>query len=116
MVRNALIAAGNSADERLLPQVMALLDDPAPVVRGAAAWALLRLDPERFAEARTRRMAVETEALVLRERAGCDLTLARRRAQGEGGDAGRPGTGRTFEVPRPEQGDERRKSGPGGGD
>ncbi|API59089.1 tRNA epoxyqueuosine(34) reductase QueG [Tardibacter chloracetimidivorans] len=67
MVRNALIAAGNSADERLLPQVMALLDDPAPVVRGAAAWALLRLDPERFAEARTRRMAVETEPLVLRE-------------------------------------------------
>src|SRR3546814_5052518 len=44
MVRNALIAAGNSADERLLPQVMALLDDPAPVVRGAAAWALLRLE------------------------------------------------------------------------
>src|SRR3546814_8006974 len=34
MVRNALIAAGNSADERLLTQVMALLDDPAPGVRG----------------------------------------------------------------------------------
>src|SRR3546814_5697269 len=59
MVRNALIAAGNSADERLLPQVMALLDDPAPVVRGAAAWALLRLDPEHFAEARMRRLPVE---------------------------------------------------------
>src|SRR3546814_4118935 len=66
MVRNALIAAGNSADERLLPQVMALLDDPAPVVRGAAAWALLRLDPEHFAEARMLRLPVETEADVLR--------------------------------------------------
>ena len=67
MVRNALIAVGSSGDGRLLPQVIALLDDPAPVVRGAAAWALFRLAPERFAEARTRRLPVETEADVLRE-------------------------------------------------
>jgi epoxyqueuosine reductase len=38
MVRNALIAAGNSGDPALVPRVMDLLDDQAPVVRGAAVW------------------------------------------------------------------------------
>ncbi|MBC8012028.1 MAG: amidohydrolase family protein, partial [Burkholderiales bacterium] len=42
-VRNVLIAAGNSGDERLAPMVAALLDDPSPVVRGSAIWALARL-------------------------------------------------------------------------
>jgi epoxyqueuosine reductase len=45
-VRNTLIAAGNSGDAGLLPAVGALLGDPAPVVRGAAVWALSRLLPE----------------------------------------------------------------------
>jgi len=49
MVRNALIAAGNSGLAGLVPKVAALLDDPAPVVRGAAIWALARLDPARLA-------------------------------------------------------------------
>ena len=48
MVRNCLIAAGNSADAGLLPRVVALLDDPAPEVRGAAVWALAQLDRPRF--------------------------------------------------------------------
>jgi epoxyqueuosine reductase len=48
MVRNALIAAGNSGLGELVGPVAALLDDPAPVVRGAAVWALGRLDAERF--------------------------------------------------------------------
>ena len=54
MVRNALIAAGNSGLDALAPAVVALLDDPASVVRGAAVWALARLDPERFAAERWR--------------------------------------------------------------
>ena len=48
-IRNALYAAGNSGDAALIASVEALLDDPAPVVRGASAWALSRLSPERFA-------------------------------------------------------------------
>ena len=44
MVRNALIAAGNSDDAGLAGRVAHLLDDPAPIVRGAAVWALARLD------------------------------------------------------------------------
>jgi len=61
MMRNALIAAGNSGPANLLPRVLALLDDPAPVVRGAAVWALARLDPARFAQEAARRQAVEQD-------------------------------------------------------
>jgi epoxyqueuosine reductase len=42
-VRNCLIAAGNSGDAGLLPQVAALRADPDPVVAEAAAWAAERL-------------------------------------------------------------------------
>ena len=42
-VRNCLIAAGNSCDPALLPQIEALLRDPDPVVAEAAAWARGRL-------------------------------------------------------------------------
>ena len=43
MVRNCLIAAGNSGDAALVAPVGALLDDPDAVVRDAARWALPRL-------------------------------------------------------------------------
>ena len=46
-LRNVAVAIGNSGDPALLPQVMELLRDAAPLVRGAAVWALARLDPER---------------------------------------------------------------------
>ena len=67
MVRNALIAAGNSADPRLLAPVAALLDNPEPIVRGAAAWALSQLDPARFAAERVGRLAAETNGDVIAE-------------------------------------------------
>lgn len=58
-IRNVLIAIGNSRDEGLFEPARALLDDPSPVIRGAAVWALSRLDatralkhaPEREADA-----------------------------------------------------------------
>ncbi|MFN4041596.1 MAG: tRNA epoxyqueuosine(34) reductase QueG [Brevundimonas sp.] len=43
-VRNVLYAAGNSGDAGLVEPVGALLGDPDPVVRDAAAWALRRLE------------------------------------------------------------------------
>ncbi len=43
LVRNALYAAGNSADARLLPVVAALRADPDPGVADAADWACIRL-------------------------------------------------------------------------
>ena len=49
-VRNVLYAIGNSGDPALVPVIEPLLVDPAPVVRGAAVWALSRLlAPEAFA-------------------------------------------------------------------
>ncbi|MEM0990936.1 MAG: tRNA epoxyqueuosine(34) reductase QueG [Pseudomonadota bacterium] len=41
-LRNVLIAIGNSGDASLLPKVRSRLSDCAPVVRGAAVWALTR--------------------------------------------------------------------------
>ena len=43
LVRNVLYAIGNSADATLAAAARARLDDPSPVVRDAAAWALERL-------------------------------------------------------------------------
>ncbi|ODP37806.1 tRNA epoxyqueuosine(34) reductase QueG [Sphingomonas turrisvirgatae] len=43
IVRNCLIAAGNSGSPALLGPVRALLADPDPVVAEAAAWALAKL-------------------------------------------------------------------------
>ena len=66
-VRNALIAAGNSGEQGLIARVMALLDDPAPVVRGAAVWAWARLEPAGWAAARAARRAAEGDASVRAE-------------------------------------------------
>ncbi|MNR06748.1 hypothetical protein D3C85_1228350 [compost metagenome] len=62
-----LYAAGNSGDAELIAPVEALLDDPAPVVRGAAVWALSRLAPERWAALRETRLAGETDESVRSE-------------------------------------------------
>jgi epoxyqueuosine reductase len=61
MVRNALIAAGNSGDPALSEGVAALLGDPAPVVRGTAVWALSRLDAVRFAAEKADRRGGEND-------------------------------------------------------
>jgi epoxyqueuosine reductase len=42
-LRNVLIAAGNSADARLISLCRGHLQDPSALVRGAAVWALSRL-------------------------------------------------------------------------
>ncbi len=44
-IRNVLIAIGNSGDRALAAEAQRLLDDPAPLVRGAAVWALRQLLP-----------------------------------------------------------------------
>ena len=48
-VRNVLYAIGNSGEPALAAEAERLLDDPSPLVRGAAVWALGRLlDREAF--------------------------------------------------------------------
>lgn len=53
-LRNVLIAIGNSGDPALARHAEARLDDEAPLVRGAAVWALSRLWPRDALEARRR--------------------------------------------------------------
>jgi epoxyqueuosine reductase len=48
-IRNVLVAIGNSGDAALARSAERLLTDPSPIVRGAAVWALGRLDPARLA-------------------------------------------------------------------
>jgi epoxyqueuosine reductase len=45
-LRNVLIAIGNSGNVALIAPARALVDDPSPLVRGAAVWALSRLLPK----------------------------------------------------------------------
>jgi epoxyqueuosine reductase len=67
-VRNVLIAIGNSGDAALAPVAEALLADPAPLVRGAAVWALSRLLPlANFQELAQSRAAAEPDPDVRRE-------------------------------------------------
>ena len=65
-VRNVLIAIGNSGDRTLAAEAERLLDDASPLVRGAAVWALVRLDPQRLA-ALTPKRASESDETVLAE-------------------------------------------------
>jgi epoxyqueuosine reductase len=67
MVRNCLIAAGNSGSMALVGPVRRLLDDPSAVVRGAAVWALGRLDPALATAERVVRAANEQDADVCAE-------------------------------------------------
>ncbi len=50
-IRNVLIAIGNSGDASLVPEAERLLDDASPLVRGAAVWALARLDKDALRQA-----------------------------------------------------------------
>jgi epoxyqueuosine reductase len=67
MMRNCLIAAGNSGADTLVEPVAALLGDESPVVRGAAVWALGRLDRGRFGLELEARVAGETDEMVKAE-------------------------------------------------
>ncbi|MGZ6050292.1 MAG: tRNA epoxyqueuosine(34) reductase QueG [Phenylobacterium sp.] len=66
-VRNVLYAIGNSGEPALAAEAMALLDDPSPLVRGAAIWALSRLAPDAAAGQGARRAAAEADADVCEE-------------------------------------------------
>ncbi|MET0744266.1 MAG: tRNA epoxyqueuosine(34) reductase QueG [Microvirga sp.] len=45
-VRNVLIAIGNSGDPGLAAEAVRLLDDPSPLIRAMAVWAMARLTPD----------------------------------------------------------------------
>ena len=68
VLRNALIAAGNSGDVSLVPAVQRLLQDASPLVRAMAVWALQQLaGAQAWASARKRHLSRETDAAVRAE-------------------------------------------------
>ena len=66
-VRNVLIAIGNSGDAALADEAERLIGDPAPLVRGAAVWALGRLAPQRLAGLAAQHRGGEADASVAHE-------------------------------------------------
>ncbi|HXF87054.1 MAG TPA: tRNA epoxyqueuosine(34) reductase QueG [Xanthobacteraceae bacterium] len=66
-VRNVLIAIGNSGEPTLAREAERLIDDPSPLVRGAAVWALRRLDRDRCSALAERHRAAETDPTVIEE-------------------------------------------------
>ena len=67
-VRNVLIAIGNSGARNLAATARGLLDDPSPLVRAMAIWALGRLtDPADFDAERARRLPREADPEVRAE-------------------------------------------------
>src|SRR5690606_22416358 len=67
-MRNVLYAIGNSGETALAAEARRLLDDPSPLVRGAAVWALGRLLPvPEFAAMRAEVEAEEADEAVLEE-------------------------------------------------
>jgi epoxyqueuosine reductase len=65
-LRNVLIAIGNSADKNLAGEAERRLGDASPLVRGAAVWALGRLDRARLAR-NAAAHAAETDRDVIAE-------------------------------------------------
>lgn len=66
-IRNVLIAIGNSGDPSLVTSVVERLDDINECVRGAAVWALSRLDTGEFQRQRAVRLKKETADFVVQE-------------------------------------------------
>jgi epoxyqueuosine reductase len=62
-LRNVLIAIGNSGDAALAGEAERLLGDASPLIRGAAVWALGRLDRARL-QSHTARCRAETDPQV----------------------------------------------------
>ena len=70
-VRNVLVAIGNSDDARLAGEAERLLDDGSPLVRGAAVWALGRLDRASLLQCAERRGREDDSDVIAEWTAAC---------------------------------------------
>ena len=74
-LRNVFYAIGNSGEASLAAAALRLLDDPAPVVRGAAVWALSRLlDKAEFGRLRAERAGEEDADVAAEWSAGDQIS------------------------------------------
>jgi epoxyqueuosine reductase len=70
-LRNVAIALGNSHDPAALPVLLKTLsNEPEPLVRGAAAWAIRQIGGKAALRALNKAARLETDAYVLEELAG----------------------------------------------
>jgi len=68
MVRNVMIAIGNSGDVSFLPKVCAALKDSSSLVRAMAVWALAQLaSPDQFQKYKRQMLSTETDKAVCME-------------------------------------------------
>ncbi len=68
LVRNACVAVGNLREEKAVPLLLRLLsDDPDPIVREHAAWALGRIGTDNALKALQDALASEKDERVRRE-------------------------------------------------
>jgi epoxyqueuosine reductase len=89
--RNALIALGNFRDRESVPDVARVLrEDPRPVLRGTAAWALGRIGGREAEDALAEALAREEEDMV---REAIEKALAAIREEPSGRSAGSAGSG-----------------------
>ena len=63
-LRNVLIAAGNSGEMAFAPLIENQLAHSSPIVRGAAIWALSRIDAPRAAALAETRLPLESDPQV----------------------------------------------------
>jgi epoxyqueuosine reductase len=66
-LRNVLIAIGNSGDQNLVGEAERLLGDASPLIRGAAVWALGRLDRDRLERCAAIQGVAESDPEVVAE-------------------------------------------------
>jgi len=67
LLRNVAIVLGNLKDVSAEPELTTALDDPEPLIRGAAAWALGQLGTATAFPALQKRLAVEQDPTVALE-------------------------------------------------
>jgi epoxyqueuosine reductase len=65
--RNAAVALGNQGDPEAVPALVSALEDPEPLVRAHAAWALGRIGGKKAQGALEKRRALEEDGGVRKE-------------------------------------------------
>ncbi|RPI20321.1 MAG: tRNA epoxyqueuosine(34) reductase QueG, partial [Acidobacteria bacterium] len=65
LMRNTAVALGNSGNPEVAPELGRLLDDPDPMIRRHAAWALARIGSEEALRLLEQRRTVETDVATL---------------------------------------------------
>ncbi len=69
-IRNVCVATGNWGSETAVPSLISLLADPAPLIRGHAAWALWQIDTRAAHQALDAALLNEHDEIVRLEMSG----------------------------------------------